>query len=140
MIWSSLIFYEHINTCSDKTNKAQGKSFIRQTTISVTASDKQSDGVFRSNLTGLNLQLVPTLMHMGDEPLHGVFFRGHHQSANAVSRHLEVLLSGEKGLGERVCCETLSVNAAAQAGACTCSRTWRADELSSRWMRSHKTG
>lgn len=48
--------------------------------------------IWGTNLAGFNLQLVPTLMHVGDESLHSIFFSRHHQRANAVSGHLEVLL------------------------------------------------
>ena len=40
----------------------------------------------------LHIQLVPALMHMRQEPLHGILLSRHHQHMDALSWHLQILL------------------------------------------------
>lgn len=98
----------------------------------------------RTNLTGFNLYLIPALMHVGEESLDCIFFSGHHQSADAVSWHLEVFLV--RSIYSHKCnvpwvnmCLNVQCECVA-AQLSTCNRNLRADELSSRWMRSQRTG
>lgn len=38
------------------------------------------------------MKLIPALMHMGKKSLHSIFLRRHHQGADALPGHLQVLL------------------------------------------------